>query len=183
MDYRCAGESSATRSVAISITMITLMEYELRLNRCCTPCIMVGSTTRVSYLGSRRTSGGVQDLRTTSYTMPKNIFGQYGMDTRTTDIFVRNGLGRYSSSQLAARSIGTIWERHIMCWRNTNYITCLLSAQFVVPKSCIQAHVVGIQQPRRLPLWCKQEQDHNPSCAADHVATRIVVLRSVVVLR
>jgi hypothetical protein len=31
--------------------------------------------------------------------------------------------------------------------------------------------------------WCRLEQDHNPSCAADHAATRIVVLRSVVVLQ
>ncbi len=182
-ECRCAGENSATRSVAINITEITLVEHELRLNRFCTPCITVDLTIRVSYLGFMRTSGGVQDLRITSCMMPKSTFGRYGTDMRTTGIFVKDGSGRCSSSQLAARSIGTIWERDIMCWRNTNYIICLLSAQFVVPKSCIQAHVVGIQQPRRFPPWCRLEQDHNPLCAAVHAATGIVVLRSVVVLR
>ena len=181
-ECRCAGENSATRSVAIDITEITLVAHELRLNRFCTPCITVDLTIRVSYSGFMQTSGDVQDLMITSCMMLLSTFGQYGTDTRTTRPSVKDGSGRYSSSQLVARLIGTIWERNIMCWRNTNYTICLLSARFVVPKGCIQAHVVGIQQPKGFPPWCRVEQDHNRSCAADHAATGIVVLRSVDVL-
>ena len=180
MDYRCAGEGSATRSDVTSITTITLIECVLRLCRYCTPCIMEGSKTRVSYWDSRRTNSGTHSSNNGSYTMPKNIYGLFGMGTRRIVIFARNDMDRCLSSQLAARSIGTTWERHIMCWRSTNCIMCLLSAQFAVPKGCTQAHVLGTQLPRRSQPRFKQELDHNPSCAADQVAIGIVVRKSAV---
>ncbi len=155
------------------------MAHELRLNRFCTPCITADSTIRVTYSGFMRTSGGVQDLMTTSCTTLLSTFGQYGTDMRTTRPSVKDGSGHYTSSQLVARLTGTTWEGDIMCGRNTNYTIFLPLARFFAPKGCFQVHALGIPPPKRLPPWCRVEQDHNRSCVADHAANEIVVQRSV----